>query len=90
MDVQGAWRDSGSRYWRFEYQSRNVNLNLNKKTDLSKACVWKYELWRHADEDDVKREEAIDNLVGMLKRLIERAQTEKVKLAPFIGIGCPA
>jgi predicted NBD/HSP70 family sugar kinase len=66
-----------------------VNLNLNKKTDLSKACVWKYELWRHADEEDVKREEAIDNLVSMLKRLIGRAQTEKIKLAPFIGIGCP-
>ena len=66
-----------------------VNLNLNKKTDLSKACVWKYELWRHADENNVKRDEAIDNLVGMLSRLVERAQTDKIKLAPFIGIGCP-
>ena len=25
----------------------------------------------------------------MLKRLIARAQKEKIKLAPFIGIGCP-
>ncbi len=66
-----------------------VNLNIKKKSDLSKAAVWKYELWRHADENDVKREDAVENLVGMLKRLIARAQKDKIQLAPFIGIGCP-
>jgi predicted NBD/HSP70 family sugar kinase len=66
-----------------------VDLNLKKKTDLSKAVVWKYELWKHAEEDDLKREEAVENLAGMLKRLIAKAQREKIKLAPFIGIGCP-
>ncbi|MFZ5691528.1 MAG: ROK family protein [Pseudomonadota bacterium] len=66
-----------------------IDLNLKKKTDLSKAVVWKYELWRHAEEDDVKREDAVENLAGMLKRLIAKAQREKIKLAPFIGIGCP-
>lgn len=66
-----------------------VDLNLKKKSDLSKAAVWKYELWRHAEEDDVKREDAVENLAGMLKRLIAKAQREKIKLAPFIGIGCP-
>ncbi len=66
-----------------------VDLNLKKKSDLSKAVVWKYELWRHADDDAVKREDAVDNLAGMLTRLIAKAQREKIKLAPFIGIGCP-
>jgi hypothetical protein len=66
-----------------------IDLNLKRKTDLSKAVVWKYELWRHAEEDDVKREDAVENLAGMLKRLIAKAQREKIKLAPFIGIGCP-
>lgn len=66
-----------------------VNLNLKKKSDLSKASVWKYELWRHADEDDVKREDAVDSLAGMLKRLIGKARKDGMKLAPFIGIGCP-
>jgi len=66
-----------------------IDLNLKKKSDLSKAAVWKYELWRHAEEDDVKREDAVENLAGMLKRLIAKAQREKIKLAPFIGIGCP-
>lgn len=66
-----------------------INLNLKKKSDLSKASVWKYELWRHADEDDVKREDAVDSLAGMLKRLIGKARKDGMKLAPFIGIGCP-
>ncbi len=66
-----------------------IDLHLKKKTDLSKAVVWKYELWRHAEEDDLKREDAVGNLADMLKRLIAKAQREKIKLAPFIGIGCP-
>ncbi|GIK82007.1 MAG: ROK family protein [Pseudorhodoplanes sp.] len=66
-----------------------VDLNLKKKDDLSRASVWKFELWRHADEEDVKRADAVANLAAMLKRLIARAQKEKIKLAPFIGVGCP-
>lgn len=66
-----------------------VQLHIEKKADLSKASVWKYELWRHADEDDVKREDAIDVMVAMLKRLTARAQKDKINLAPFIGMGCP-
>jgi predicted NBD/HSP70 family sugar kinase len=66
-----------------------IDLNIKKKTDLSKASVWSYELWRHADEDDVKREDAIESLTGMLKRLIAKAKKDDIKLAPFIGIGCP-
>jgi len=66
-----------------------VLLNIKKKSDLSKALLWKYELWRHADEDGVKREDAIEVMVSMLTRLIAKAQKEKINLAPFIGIGCP-
>jgi hypothetical protein len=66
-----------------------VELNLKKAPDLSKAAVWKYELWRHGDEKKVDREAAIKKLVGMIETLIEKAEKEKLKLAPFIGIGCP-
>jgi hypothetical protein len=66
-----------------------IDLNLKKAPDLSKANVWKFELWRHADEKKVDREGAVDGLVTMLKDLIELAEKEKFKLAPFIGIGCP-
>src|SRR5436190_15763507 len=44
-----------------------VELNLKKAADLAKASVWKYELWRHADEKKVDREGAVKKLVGMLE-----------------------
>jgi len=65
-----------------------VELNLKKARDLSKAQVARFELWRHGDEK-INREEAVEELVDMLKRLISRAKKDGLELAPFIGIGCP-
>jgi predicted NBD/HSP70 family sugar kinase len=65
-----------------------VQMNLKKAPDLSKAEVWKRELWRHAD-DKPKREEAVAELAGMLRKLIAAAEKDGLRLAPFIGIGCP-
>jgi predicted NBD/HSP70 family sugar kinase len=65
-----------------------VRLNLRKAADLSKAEVWKSELWRHSDEK-LNRDDAVQGLVDMLRRLIARAGKDGVALAPFIGIGCP-
>ena len=65
-----------------------VRLNLRKAADLAKAEVWKSELWRHADEK-LNRDDAVQGLIDMLRRLIARAGKDGVVLAPFIGIGCP-
>jgi predicted NBD/HSP70 family sugar kinase len=65
-----------------------VELNLKRASNLSKASVWKFDQWRHAD-DKPTREEAVQELVKMLKKLIARAEGERLRLAPFIGIGCP-
>jgi len=65
-----------------------VCLHLKSADDMSKADIAQFELWRHGDEKP-SRHEAIDNLVGMLKRLVKTAKKEKIGLAPFIGIGCP-
>jgi ROK family len=65
-----------------------VETRAKKATDLSKACVWKSELWRHAD-DEPTREGAVKQLVKMLKNLIADSEAEGLKLAPFIGIACP-
>jgi predicted NBD/HSP70 family sugar kinase len=64
-----------------------VSLNLKRNTDLSAAEVWKYELWRYRD-DKPSREEAVDHLANMINDLT-KAANKKVKLAPFLGIGCP-
>src|SRR3954463_10169514 len=42
-----------------------IELNAKKESDLSKAKVWKFELWRHGDEKKVDRENAIKKLVKM-------------------------
>ncbi|MET4071356.1 putative NBD/HSP70 family sugar kinase [Bradyrhizobium sp. S3.2.6] len=65
-----------------------VETRRKKAPDLSKACVWKSELWRHADGEP-SREEAVKRLVKMLKDLTTKAENEGFKLAPFIGIACP-
>jgi hypothetical protein len=65
-----------------------VETRWKKAEDLSKAVVWKAELWRHAD-DEPSREGAVKRLVKMLKHLIDAADEEGFKLAPFIGIACP-
>ncbi|MGH6771289.1 MAG: ROK family protein [Xanthobacteraceae bacterium] len=66
-----------------------VDLNLKRARDLSKAGVWKFELWRHADEKKVTRNQAVERLAEMLDKLIAKAKKEDRKLTPFIGIGCP-
>jgi hypothetical protein len=66
-----------------------VETNLKRAADLSKASVWKMELWKHADEDKLSRGAAVERLIKMLDKLAGRAGREGLKLAPFIGIGCP-
>jgi hypothetical protein len=65
-----------------------VETRRKKATDLTKATVWKSELWRHAD-DAPSREQSVKRLAKMLKELIDKADAEGFKLAPFIGIACP-
>ncbi|MCS0494010.1 ROK family protein [Ancylobacter sp. MQZ15Z-1] len=65
-----------------------VRLNLDKAEDLSKARVRSTELWRHGDEE-VSREQVVERLIDMLQKLIHEADKDDVRLAPFIGVGCP-
>ena len=66
-----------------------IGLNLKKAADLSKAFVWKLDLWRYADEKRVSREGLVEALTNMLENLIAKAKKDGMALAPFIGIGCP-
>ena len=65
-----------------------VELNRKKAADLSKVWVMASELWRHADEQP-DREAAVERLAGMLQSMVKRADKQSMRLAPFIGIGCP-
>ena len=64
---------------------------LNQKNgggDLSKISIAQSELWRHRDEKPT-REGAVKKLIAMLEGQIAHASKNSIKLAPFIGIGCP-
>lgn len=65
-----------------------VLSGVKKAPDLSKAEVWKSELWRHGDEDP-KRDEAVVRLTEIIEGLIAKAGKSKIVLAPVVGIGCP-
>ncbi|MET0543683.1 MAG: ROK family protein [Variovorax sp.] len=65
-----------------------VKPRLGKAGDLSKAKVIKFDKWRHAD-DDPKQKDLLAGIVGMVERNMRRARRKGLRLAPFIGIGCP-
>lgn len=65
-----------------------VELRQDKAPDLARARIWESELWRHAD-DEPGRDEAIKRLGKMLKEQIKNAEKAGLRVAPFIGVGCP-
>ena len=66
-----------------------IELNIRKDGDFCDAQVCVSKLWRHADDEDVKRDKAVEHLAEMIQKLIREASRRELKLAPIIGIGCP-
>jgi hypothetical protein len=65
-----------------------VALSRGRTPDLAEAEVRKFELWRHGDEAP-DRASAVQGMIEMLNRLIRLADKEGLRVAPFIGVGCP-
>ena len=65
-----------------------VRPGLEAAPDLSGASVWDSEVWRYAEEKP-GREEAIERLAAMLHELAGKAERRGLRLAPFVGVGCP-
>ncbi len=66
-----------------------LELNQGKDKGLKAACVASSDLWRHADEDLLKRDECIEHLAEMLRGQIKATEKRGLTLAPLIGVGCP-
>lgn len=66
-----------------------VELRLDKAGDLSRARVVAFKRWQHREEKGATREEALDRLKRMLRKLARHADRKGLRLAPFIGVGCP-
>ncbi len=65
-----------------------VTLDLKGAKDLSRASVARSELWRHRD-DKPSRTGAVERLSQMLQDLVKKADKDGLRLAPFVGVGCP-
>jgi predicted NBD/HSP70 family sugar kinase len=66
-----------------------VELNLGKAKDLSRARAFDISVWCHRDEEKVDRDDAVERLTGMLRKLAKDSARSKLRLAPVIGVGCP-
>jgi len=65
-----------------------VALNLDRAGGLARAEVAASEVWRHRDEHP-GRDPAVARILAMLETLIAQASERRMRLAPFIAVGCP-
>ena len=67
-----------------------VEFKFKKASDRAKCTVADFELWHYAElKEQPSRDAAVEHVAEMLRTLAERAVQSKLKLAPFVGIGCP-
>src|SRR5437660_6234229 len=66
-----------------------VELRVKNGGDFSKARVKRLKRWRHGDQKNLNREDALEGLIEILGSLIRYAKKADIRLAPFIGVGCP-
>jgi predicted NBD/HSP70 family sugar kinase len=66
-----------------------LEIRLKETPERSKVSVWKSDIWCHAEEKKLTRDDAVKRLVRMVEKLIAQAVKEGFNLAPFIGVGCP-
>jgi len=67
----------------------NVRCGIVKiGAEMAKARVVERRKWRHADDDPARRD-LIEGIVDMLRGMIAQAKKKGIRLAPFIGVGCP-
>lgn len=63
-------------------------VQLGKRRGALDPRVVKRLLWRHGD-DKPTRENVVEELIAMLHKLVAYAGRHKLRLAPFVGVGCP-
>ncbi|CAN7319125.1 ROK family protein [Polaromonas sp. LjRoot131] len=67
-----------------------VRPRANKTPDLTDVRVSGLRKWGHAgDADATRREDLVQGIAAMLKKLIKQAEAKGLKLAPFVGVACP-
>ncbi len=65
-----------------------VKTRHRKARDFSLAKVVRRVKWRHAD-DGPNRGSIVEHIAQMLEDMVLYSERKKIRLAPFVGIGCP-
>ena len=65
-----------------------VKTRHRKAPDFSLAKVVRRVKWRHAD-DGPNRGSIVEHIAEMLEDMVLYSERKKIRLAPFVGIGCP-
>jgi hypothetical protein len=65
-----------------------VKTRHRKARDFSLAKVVRREKWRHADEGP-DRGGMVEHIADMLEDMVRYSERRKIRLAPFVGVGCP-
>ncbi|GMV29085.1 MAG: hypothetical protein AMXMBFR59_12100 [Rhodanobacteraceae bacterium] len=63
-------------------------VRLGKHRDERGPRIARRLLWRHGDGTPT-REDVVEELIAMLRKLVAYAARQKLRVAPFIGVGCP-
>ena len=81
-------------YWQLTWVGpifvRGLSNPIVGKRKIFQAKVWKFSLWRHGDEEGVKREFAVNRLGEMLQGLIAAAEKKRMNSRPSSVLAAPA
>jgi hypothetical protein len=66
-----------------------VTFDLRKAPAFANAAVQEREAWRHSEDEKVTRDDAVDEIVEAIRKLVRRAHKSELRLAPFVGVACP-
>ncbi len=65
-----------------------VILKISRSWQVTRTKLVFPQHWRHAD-DEPNRTEAVAELIGMLRTVVRSCKHKGIRLAPFVGVGCP-
>lgn len=65
-----------------------LKLHRARNGRLKQVSVARLLKWEHGEEE-VSREEFVDQLLKRLSKLVRWSRSKSLRLAPFVGVGCP-
>lgn len=65
-----------------------VTFDLKQSSEFKDVSVVERSIWCHAD-DQPTRDDAVGSMIDMIADMAAKSEKLKLRLAPFVGVGCP-